>query len=54
MGILAETTGFRRNRVFRYLPYLKLFDEEPPPDDETAPVQETEYPQGAASASQQA
>ena len=44
IGILAETTGFRRNRVFRYLPYLKLFEDEPPPEGEDAPVQETEYP----------
>lgn len=26
-GLLQETTGFRRNRVFRYRPYLELFAE---------------------------
>lgn len=28
MGIVTEVTGFKRNRVFRYAPYLRLFEEE--------------------------
>jgi hypothetical protein len=27
LGLLVETTGHRRNRVFGYQPYLELFGE---------------------------
>jgi HTH DNA binding domain len=42
MGLLDEVTGRRRDRVFRFRPYLRLFE-----DDESGPVppetvQETE------------
>ena len=38
-GLLAETTGQRRNRVFRYGPYLALFQEWTPVDPaDEAPV----------------
>lgn len=30
-GLLQETTGQRRNRVFRYGPYLELFQDEESP-----------------------
>jgi len=29
LGILRELTGHRRNRLFRYEPYIQLFDEAP-------------------------
>lgn len=29
LGILVEATGYRRNRVFRYQPYINLFGENP-------------------------
>lgn len=35
-GLLVEVTGQRRSRVFRYDPYVRLFDEpEPEPDQQT-------------------
>jgi Fic family protein len=41
LGLLREVTGQRRSRLFRYEPYLKLFDEPVPPDDEAVPTQAT-------------
>ncbi|MBI2246638.1 MAG: Fic family protein [Armatimonadetes bacterium] len=48
IGLLEETTGGRRNRRFRYAPYLALFEEK---EDElpVGPVQTTASGQGAAS-----
>jgi Fic family protein len=40
-GILRETTGFRRNRLFSYEPYIQLFSEtqaDPVPAASAAPV----------------
>jgi hypothetical protein len=36
LGLLQETTGGRRSRVFRYGPYMSLFIDPDPvlPDDE--------------------
>ena len=28
LGILVEATGYKRNRVFRYQPYINLFGDE--------------------------
>lgn len=42
LGLIRETTGQRRSRVFRYDPYLALFDE-PEPEDDTQ-IQLTEAP----------
>jgi Fic family protein len=40
--ILVEVTGFRRNRVFRYTPYLALFSEPTaPPAEADGPIQTT-------------
>jgi Fic family protein len=46
LGVLVEVTGYRRNRVFRYTPYLDLFKEPDATPDESGPIQETEFPQG--------
>lgn len=32
LGILVETTGYRRNRVFRYQPYIEIFGEQQEPE----------------------
>jgi hypothetical protein len=32
LGILQEATGYRRNRLFRYQPYIAIFGEDPPQD----------------------
>ena len=29
-GIIQEMTGYKRNRLFRYEPYIALFGEDPP------------------------
>ena len=41
-GILDEATGFRRNRVFRYSPYLDLFSEPGPTADSEERVRTTD------------
>jgi hypothetical protein len=41
LGLLREVTGQRRSRLFRYEPYLRLFDEPVPPGDEAVPTQAT-------------
>ena len=33
-GLLEEVTGLRRNRVFGFEPYLRLFDDAAPPTSE--------------------
>ena len=40
--LLEETTGKKRNRVYRYSPYLRLFDEPTDPAVEGTPIQRTE------------
>ncbi|HTK15411.1 MAG TPA: Fic family protein [Acidimicrobiia bacterium] len=40
-GFLEEVTGGRRNRVFRYSPYLRLFADNDETDPEPAPVETT-------------
>jgi Fic family protein len=42
LGLLREVTGQRRSRLFRYEPYLQLFDEPEPIEDESVPTQTTE------------
>jgi Fic family protein len=42
LGLLVEVTGGRRARVFRYAPYLLLFEEPPPASDDDAPSETTE------------
>lgn len=42
LGLLNEITGGQRNRVYRYTPYLSLFeDEDILPESEEAPIQAT-------------
>ena len=42
LGLLREVTGQRRSRLFRYEPYLQLFDEPPSASIDPAPTQGTE------------
>ncbi len=42
LGLLREVTGQRRSRLFRYEPYLQLFDEPPSASIDPAPMQGTE------------
>jgi hypothetical protein len=44
LGLLREVTGQRRGRMFRYDPYLRLFDE--PEIHESMPTQVTEGDEG--------
>lgn len=41
-AILIEATGFRRNRIYRYSPYLDLFRDPAPERPEEADIQTTE------------
>ena len=42
LGLLTEVTGQRRSRIFRYDPYLRLFDDPSPVAVSDAPIQSTE------------
>jgi len=49
LGILNEVTGYRRNRVFRYTPYLRLFTDDEAQSVEAGQPQGTEFPDSVAS-----
>jgi Fic family protein len=42
LGILVEITGRKRSRIYRYEPYISLFDDPPALGEETAPIEVTE------------
>jgi Fic family protein len=42
-GILTEVTGGRRNRMFRFAPYLDLFEDVSETEVEPGPAQPTQY-----------
>ena len=42
LGLLTEITGQKRSRVYRFEPYLALFDDPAPPAEELVPVEATE------------
>jgi Fic family protein len=42
-GILVEVTGGRRNRMFRFAPYLDLFNDVNETDADVAAAQPTQY-----------
>jgi len=42
LGILKEITGRKRSRIYRYEPYVNLFDDAPVPDEERTPPEVTE------------
>jgi Fic family protein len=44
LGVLREVTGQRRSRMFRYEPYLRLFDEPAPVAEQQVPTEVTETP----------
>jgi len=39
-GIIQEITGYKRNRLFRYEPYIALFGEDPPAESARKPATE--------------
>jgi Fic family protein len=45
-GVLTEVTGGRRNRLFRFDPYLDLFADVTDEDDDGTAVQPTQYEGG--------
>jgi hypothetical protein len=48
LGLLREVTGQKRSRLFRYEPYLRLFDDPTMHDEDTgAPPEVTEPSQGS-------
>jgi Fic family protein len=42
LGLLTEVTGQRRSRVFRYEPYLRLFEDPAPDASQEGPIETTE------------
>lgn len=44
LGLLVEMTGRRRDRIFRYRPYLELFEEAEPSAGQQSPLETTEAP----------
>ncbi len=42
LGILEEITGQRRSRIYRYEPYVSLFDDAPIADEDTTALEVTE------------
>jgi hypothetical protein len=42
-GTLAEVTGGNRNRLFRFAPYLDLFDDVAESDTDETAAQPTQY-----------
>jgi len=50
-GVLSEVTGGRRNRMFRFDPYLDLFDDVSDAADDGTVVQPTRYEDGKSLAS---
>ncbi len=42
LGLLTEITGQKRSRVYRFEPYLALFDDPAPPAEELVPIEATE------------
>lgn len=49
-GVLTEVTGGRRNRLFRFTPYLDLFDDVSETDADGTAVQPTQYADAAGQA----
>jgi Fic family protein len=42
LGILVEITGRKRSRIYRYEPYVSLFDDQQAPEEEPSPPEVTE------------
>jgi DNA-binding MarR family transcriptional regulator len=42
LGLVREITGQRRSRLYRYEPYLALFDDPDPSEDQDLPIEATE------------
>jgi hypothetical protein len=51
VGVLTEITGGRRNRLFRFDPYLDLFGDVNDAADDGTAVQPTQYEGGESHAS---